>query len=56
VNLKSNDGYTSLDAGMFNSLVISINLYNIYYLARKYGRNEVADILIAAGGVAYVHV
>jgi hypothetical protein len=51
VNLKNNDGYTALDFGMFNSLVISIYLYNIYYLARVYGYDEVANILIAAGGV-----
>ncbi len=56
VNLKNNDGETALDIGMFNSLVISINLYNICYLARDYRLNEVANILIAAGGIAYVYL
>ncbi len=51
MNLRDISGNTALDFGMFNSLVISINLYNIYYLARYKGYNELASILIAAGGV-----
>ena len=51
MNLKNYNGFTALDFGMFNSLVISINLFNIYYLARYKGYVEVANILIAAGGV-----
>ena len=56
LNLINNGEYTALDIGMFNSLVISINLYNICYLARDYRLNEVANILIAAGGIAYVYL
>ncbi len=36
---------------MFNSLIISINLYNIYYVALFSGFQDVAYILIAAGGI-----
>ena len=49
VNLKNNDGETALDFGMLNSLFISINLYNIYYIALLNGNNEVANILREAG-------
>jgi hypothetical protein len=54
LNLINNGEYTALDIGMFNSLVISIYLYNIYYLARVYGYDEVAKILKAAGGVTNI--
>jgi len=54
LNLINNGEYTALDIGMFNSLVISIYLYNIYYLALVYGYAEVAKILKAAGGVTNI--
>jgi hypothetical protein len=39
----------------FNSLVISFNLHNIYYLALTYGFNAVANLLTAAGGVTNLY-
>ncbi len=49
MSLENSFGYKALDIGMFNSLVISINLYNIYYIALLNGNNEVANILREAG-------
>jgi hypothetical protein len=45
------DGHTALDSGMFYSLIISNNYYNIYFIAYLWGRQNVNDLLIAAGGV-----
>jgi ankyrin repeat protein len=55
VNIVSSYGATALDWGIFNSLFISINLYNIYYIATAYSHSQVMNILKAAGGITYVY-
>jgi ankyrin repeat protein len=50
-NLRNEYGYTALDGGMFYSLIISNNYYNIYLIAYEMGHQNVIDLLIAAGGV-----
>jgi ankyrin repeat protein len=51
LNLRDQYGYTALDYGMFYSLSISNNYYNIYLIAHEMGHQNVIDLLIAAGGV-----
>ncbi len=51
LNLRNEYGYTALDGGMFYSLSISNNYYNIYLIAHEMGHQSVIDLLIAAGGV-----
>ncbi len=51
LNLRNDYGYTALDGGMFYSLSLSNNYYNIYLIAHEMGHQNVIDLLIAAGGV-----